>query len=67
MDNDERFASEGDEGETEAVNEPHRGGVAPTGSRAQPTAWLVGIGVMLVLMLGLLVAWGLGMLDAVGS
>jgi hypothetical protein len=67
MDDEKPFAPRGDEGETEAVNEPHRGGDAPTGSRAQASAWLVGIGVVLVLMLGLLAAWGLGLLEAVGS
>lgn len=64
MDEEKPFAPGGDEGETEAVKAPHRGQPRPTGSRALPTAWLVGIGVVLVLFLGLLVAWGFGMLDA---
>ena len=64
MDEERPFAPDGDEGETEAVNAPHRGQPRPTGSRAQPAAWLIGIGVLLVLFLGLLVAWGFGMLDA---
>ncbi len=64
MDDQKPFAQGGDEGETEAVNAPHRGQPRPTGSRKQPTAWLVGLGVVVVLFLGFLVAWGLGMLDA---
>lgn len=66
MDEERSFAREGDEGETEAVHEPHRGGDAPTGRRTQSTAWLIGIVVVLVLMLGLLVGWGLGMVDVGG-
>jgi hypothetical protein len=63
--NDEKpFAPGGDDGETEAVNPPHRDDEPPTGSRAQPAAWLIGIAVVVVLFLGLLVAWGIGMLDA---
>lgn len=61
------FAGEGDEGETEAVHAPHRDDDPPTGSRAQPTAWLLVIGVLVVLMLGFLVAWGIGMMDSGGS
>lgn len=64
MDDQRPFAPGGDEGETEAVNAPHRDQPRPTGNRAQPTAWLVGIGVVLLLFLGLLVAWGVGMLDS---
>lgn len=67
MSDEQPFAPGGDEGETEAVNEPYRGGTAPTGSRGQSTAWLVGIGILVVLMLGFLVAWGVGMLDVGGS
>ena len=54
------------EGESEAVHAPRRDPDPPTGSRVQPTLWLLGIGVLLVLTLGFLVAWGVGMLDLPG-
>lgn len=63
MSDDRPFAPGGDEGETEAVNAPHRGQEAPTGSRVQPTVWLLALGVVLLLFLGFMVAWGVGMLD----
>jgi len=62
MDDEKPFASAGDEGETEAVNAPFRDAPAPTGSKAQPAAWLIALGVMLVLFLGFMVAWGVGVL-----
>jgi hypothetical protein len=64
MDDEKPFAPGGDEGETEAVNPPHQDDAPPTGSRAQPAAWLIGIAVVVLLLLGFLVAWGIGMLDA---
>jgi uncharacterized spore protein YtfJ len=63
MDDEQPFAAGGEEGETEAVNEPHRGGDAPTGSRVQPAAWLLPLGIVLLLLLGFLVGWGFGMRD----
>lgn len=61
-----QFADDGEDGETEAVHAPRKDPDPPTGSRAQPIAWLFGIGVVLVLTLGFLVAWGLGMIDLPG-
>jgi len=64
---DERpFAPGGDEGETEAVHAPHRDDAPPTGDKKQPAIWLTAIGLMLLLMLGFMVAWGFGMLDSGG-
>jgi hypothetical protein len=63
MDDDERDSRDG---ESEAVHAPRRDPDPPTGSRLEPMAWLVGIGVLVVLMLGFLVGWGLGMLDLPG-
>lgn len=54
------------DGETEAVHAPRPDPDPPTGSRVQPTAWLVGIAVLVVLVLGFLVAWGIGALDLPG-
>lgn len=67
MDDKEPFAPGGHDGETEAVHPPHRDDAPPTGSRKQPAAWLIAIGLMLLLTLGFLVAWGLGMLDSGGA
>ena len=63
MSSQQPFASAGDEGESEAVHEPFRDAEPPTRSKAQPAVWLVSIGIMLLLLLGFLVAWGVGMLD----
>lgn len=63
MSDDKPFAPGGDNGETEAVHAPHRDDAPPTRSHAQPAAWLVGIGLMMLLVIGFLVAWGVGMLD----
>jgi len=62
MDDKEPFAPGGDEGETEAVNEPFRDAPPPTGSKAQPAAWLIPLGIVLLLFLGFMVAWGFGVL-----
>lgn len=66
MDNEKRPPGDNPDGETEAVHAPHQDPDPPTGSRVQPTAWLVGIAVLMVLILGFLVAWGLGGLDLPG-
>lgn len=66
MDEHERNLGEKPDGESEAVHAPHRDPDPPTGSRVQPTAWLIGIAVLMVLVLGFLVAWGLGGLDLPG-
>jgi len=70
MDDQERkrkFAAEGGTGETEAVNAPFHDAPPPTGSKAQPAAWLIPLAIVVLLMLGFLVAWGFGMLDTGGA
>lgn len=62
MSDDKPFAAGGDEGETEAVNAPVGDDAPPTGSKKQPAAWLIALAIMLVLVLGFLVAWGVGVL-----
>ncbi len=66
MSDDKPFAPGGDEGETEAVNPPHRDDEPPTGSRAAAIAWLVPTVILILLILGFLVAWTIGMLDSGG-
>jgi hypothetical protein len=63
---DEPGTRDSPDGESESVHAPRRDPDPPTGSRVQPAAWLVGIGVLVVLTLGFLVAWGVGMLDLPG-
>lgn len=50
--------------QSETTAAPYNEGQAPTGGRAQASAWLIGLGVMLLLFLGFIVAWGFGMLDS---
>ena len=53
--------------QSETTSAPYRGGDAPTGSRVQMSAWLLALGLVLLLFLGMMVAWGFGMLDSGGG
>jgi hypothetical protein len=64
MDDQRPFAPGGDEGETEAVHPPHRDEDPPTGGRTLPAVWLLLLGLVTLMLLGLLVGWGFGMLDS---
>lgn len=57
------FAGDGDLGETEAVHQPHRDDDPPQRKYAVPAAWLLGIGLMVLLTMGLLLGWILGIGD----
>jgi hypothetical protein len=50
--------------QSETAAAPHRDSDPPTGSRVQQSAWLVALALMLVLFLGFMVAWGVGVLGS---
>lgn len=49
--------------QSETTSAPQRDDAPPRRSQVQQSAWLVGIALVLVLFLGFMVGWGLGILD----